>query len=198
MNRVMKILVFMILLLTSTFSWAQDIVEVKATIRPSTNKNMINYSKKRSLKYYDFKGPVKHIPNVVAMVYSGVYLAMEPYTVGDQEKVYVFIEVYMDPSLSWMKKEGRDKRVLNHENKHFDLTAIAACRLLKEINQYQFTKNWRAELKEIYYNEVESKLQRIQNIYDSDTKHGTNENAQKAYDAFIEKQIKDLDCFNPA
>lgn len=175
-------------------AWSQKVV-VETKMTANTQKGLVSYHSNKPLKTTDFNGRPSNSTQAVALVYSGVSMLMESYQHGKTTKVVVSINAYMDPNKSWMKRKGRSDRVLNHEQKHFDLTALAACDLKKRIDATNFKEDWKATLHQIYYEEIESKLQRLQNKYDEDTTHGTVEEVQTVYNQFIEGQIQKSECF---
>lgn len=175
-------------------TWSQKVV-IETKLTTNTQKGLITYHPNNPLKISDFNGQPSNSTQAVALVYSGVSMLMESYQQGKTTKVVVSINAYMDPNKSWMKRKGRNDKVLNHEQKHFDLTALAACDLKKRIDATKFNENWKATLHQIYYEEIESKLQRLQNKYDEDTTHGTVDEVQTVYNQFIEGQIQKSDCF---
>lgn len=180
--------------LLGTSAWAHHYI-ISSEFQQSEEKGMITYHVNRPLKISDFKGKPNRNTPAVALVYSGVSMKMESFTYKDTTHIKIIIRAYMDPKNSWMNNKGRNEKVLSHEQLHFDLTALAACDLKNRIDQTSFTNNWKNELHLIYYEEIESKLQRLQNRYDQDTMHGTIESAQQSYYQFIKEQIEKSNCF---
>lgn len=188
----MFVLSFMVLFSNDVMSHK---VIIETRMAAQSEDGLVLYQVNKPLSLNDFKGKPLYSTQAVALIYSGVYMQMQQHSFTDYTKVIVTISAYMDPNQSWMKKKGRNIRVLNHEQKHFDLTALAACQLKKKIDESTFTKDWKNELTQIYQEEVESKLQRLQNKYDQDTTHGSVQEAQDAYNQFIEGQISKSECF---
>lgn len=173
----------------------EKLIQVHAKILVEPTKEWLVYHPERPLSISDFRGNVQKDIEASALIYSGVNMTYKVFET--KEKVSVFIEVsaYMDPNQSWMRKSGKNEKVLDHEQRHFDLTALAACQLVERIKKAKFTENWRKELHQLYAEEIESKLQRLQKRYDKDTFHGINRKAQKSYNEFIENQLEQSDCF---
>lgn len=168
---------------------------ITTEIQTDHEQGNLTYQLDRPLKISDFKGkPVKNSP-AVALVYSGVSMSMESSTHENATHIKIIIRAYMDPRVSWMKNNGKNQKVLSHEQLHFDLTALAACDLKRKIDNTKFDQHWKKQLHQIYFEEIESKLQRLQNKYDEDTVHGTIESAQESYYQFIKGQIDKSDCF---
>lgn len=96
----------------------------------------------------------------------------------------------MSVSKSWKnenEKVNLNSFLLNHEQKHFDITQIFTTKAQDSINKV-FGKSSK-EIEDIvnYFIEEEDKFQ---DKYDSLTEHGTNINAQKKYNKKISKLLK--------
>jgi len=167
-------------------------VEVKL-LKTDDNQQLIIFNSNRALTYGDFqKKPPKVTPGVAA-TYSGIKMGYSALEEKGKVKIKVDMTCYFDPKQSWMKSTGRNPRVLSHEQRHFEITFIQACRLAEAIEKYPYTKNWKSELLNLrlkYMNE----LQEMQDNYDEKTKHGTIKEQQTFYDDQIRKRLTELDC----
>lgn len=193
-NKLFMVLSFLLFSFNAIAQEKQIQVYASISVENTANKWLV-YHPQRALDINDFRGNVQKGVEAAALIYSGVSMSYKVYNTKDKVSVFVKVSAYMDPNQSWMRKTGKNKRVLEHEQKHFDLTALAACQLVEKIKNTQFTKSWRKELRQLYAEEIELKLQRLQNRYDQDTVHGTNRNAQKSYNEFIENQLEQSECF---
>ncbi len=171
-------------------------VEVQIKVLDKTgNRNLILYGKDRPLKIEDFKARPDAASPGVAATYSGIAMEIEGKTENGVLVTIVQLTVYFDAAQSWMKKEGKTERVLQHEQNHFDLTAIKACDLAQAIagSSYNYS-NVRQRLRELHRVHT-SELQKLQKNYDKETKHGTVAAQQTAWAARIAASLDNVTCF---
>ncbi len=92
------------------------------------------------------------------------------------------------------KKEVKNRHVLNHAQRHFDLLEILeieARNFAKVLRTYPFTDNFQNEIPLIYKSVVED-MKRMFKLYDERTKQGRNSEDQKAWDAKIDEYLHTL------
>ena len=111
--------------------------------------------------------------------------------------IYVSSWAYMDTHLSWVKKESKTKLVLEHEQKHFDISEIYVRKFRKELEERTFKKNENIESEiSAIYRSIHKRYMEAQYSYDSETAHGTNKEYQAFWNDMIEKQLKESEMFN--
>lgn len=98
----------------------------------------------------------------------------------------------IDPSRSWVAPGKQSDKVLNHEQRHFDLNEVYRLKLLSVLPQSRTVGNSaetvKKELNEAIYstaNKILSKLQEVQEQYDEKTHHGTSLEGQTEWDKEI-------------
>jgi hypothetical protein len=163
-------------------------------VQQPENPAYILYNQDRELAIKDFSGVPDMSSSGVGATYSGIQLAMEGKSVNGKMNINVKMMVYFDRSNSWMKPEGKDERVLKHEQIHFDLTGIYACKMYKAIMVETFnSKNVKQRLRDIQKTFTDE-LQQQQALYDRETKHGTLLEPQKAWADKVSKLKSMMDC----
>ncbi len=156
--------------------------------------NLILYKKDRPLRIKDFKGRPDAASPGVGATYSGISMAIEGRTENGVLTTTVSLTIYFDPLKSWMKKEGKNERVLAHEQNHFDLTAIKACALAQAIARETFQAgNLKQRLFDLHKEHTQA-LQQWQYDYDKETKHGTDATQQEAWSLHIRKELAAATC----
>lgn len=170
-------------------------VQVKVIVNTQTdNKDLILYSKDRLLAIGDFKAKPDPASHGVGATYSGVLMEMQGLAKRDVMNITVTLTIYFDKTKSWMKKEGKNARVLAHEQLHFDLTAIKACDLAKAIEEEKFTsENVQQRLRELQRQHMQE-LNEWQLNYDKETRHGTIMEKQAEWAERIERGIANSEC----
>lgn len=184
-------------LLTTAQRRSKDIlVKVQVTVKTETDqKGLIVYNRERPLQISDFKGKPDAASPGIGATYSGILMETEGKMESGVFITTVSLTIYFDPSKSWMKKEGKDERVLGHEQNHFDLTAIKACALANAIAGGSFNyRNLKQQLRHLHSIHMEA-LQRVQHDYDRETRHGTVKEAQAEWSARIASDLAAATCF---
>lgn len=160
------------------------------------NPDQIPFDQHIPLKVSDFLGKPDRRSHGVAATRSGIEMNISGRKQNNQVTIEVELFVYFDKSKSRMKEEGKNVRILNHEQHHLDITALQFCNFVREIRSYPFSADgWNAELKHLYSRNMQE-LQERQNRYDRQTQHGTKQETQAAYDREITGELKAMDCFN--
>lgn len=171
-------------------------VNVRVKLKSSSDKkHLLPYALARKLYITDFEGtPDIESPGAAATM-SGIGMTYEGSTLRNVTDVNVTLTVYFDKSRSWMKDNGKNVTILNHEQKHFDITALKACELQKRIEQTTFTpENYKQELTDLL-NQVQEEGAEMQNTYDEETDHGTIIDQQEAWNKKIEDLLRQQTCF---
>lgn len=157
-------------------------------------KNLVLYQPGRNLEVHDFKGKPDISSRGVGATYSGILMEMQGLSKDGVMEIDVTLTVYFDKTRSWMKKEGRNPRVLAHEQNHFDLTAIKACTLAKAIQNGKFTSdNVQQAIRDLQAMHT-SELNELQQSYDQQTQHGVIAERQAEWSARIAKGLAEGLC----
>lgn len=163
--------------------------------RVTDNKNHIAYTKSRKLLITDFEGEPDEASIGAAATLSGIGMKMQASTLRNNTKVDVMLTVYFDRSRSWMKGHGKNVTTLQHEQLHFDITAIKACMLKQQIEQATFSPdNYKQELKEML-DKVQAETGDMQNEYDRETEHGTIIDEQEKWSKRIGELLQKQACY---
>lgn len=155
----------------------------------------IIYTKDRKLYMTDFEGEPDESSMGAAATLSGIGMKIQSSTLRNTTKVDITLTVYFDKSRSWMKPHGKNVTTLQHEQLHFDITAIKACMLKKQIEEAVFTPgNYKEELSNMLV-KVQEEAGYMQNTYDSETAHGTIIDEQEKWTKRIEEMKQQQACF---
>lgn len=158
-------------------------------------KHQILYQVERPLVIGDFKGRPDPSSNGVAATYSGIQMELKATVKNNRMELNVVLTVYFDPSKSWAKKEGKNARVLAHEQNHFDLTAIKACQLAKAISETPYKSQHAMEQVRELQRKFTRELNDLQIQYDKETRHGIKEEIQAQWAERIGKEVQEVTCF---
>lgn len=148
------------------------------------------YYPARKLRWEDFRGRPEANSEWIAMTYSGIKLKYAYSGSLGKYKVRVVIYPYMDPWKSWHLPQALNDSVLSHEQRHFDITAIVACRLADTIRK--ITPGGLQD----FVDAIQSLQQKamldtdsIQQQYDRETAHGTLPAEQRRWEQKIDSLL---------
>lgn len=155
---------------------------------PKKNKDLI-WDQKRKLEFSDFKAKPNPMSSYQALSAVGIK-AEYSYEAGVIKfNVYSFFT----PKASWSKDKS-DAYILNHEQRHFDISEVNARRLRKAILE----TNWSSDPKKIsktfgkLFKAHLKKENEDQIEYDETSNHSIIKDQQANWDKKIDQYLKDL------
>ncbi|MFI5156414.1 MAG: hypothetical protein ACHQEM_09520 [Chitinophagales bacterium] len=159
----------------------------------------ISYSPKRPLTFDDFQGNPDESSNAAAVTYSIVFLKWSSAQVMNNEIIVdVSVLANFNKTKSWCRKESRNLETLEHEQRHFDISAIKACELVDTIKKFVFSvDDFQRQLNSIQ-RQKQFELDQLQNQYDSETRHGVGSVVQERWNKMIREKLRNITCFQPA
>ncbi|MDI9319095.1 MAG: DUF922 domain-containing protein [Phycisphaerales bacterium] len=188
--------IFLLIFLSGQSILAQRIITATVAMEKISDKpKEIVYRKNTRLSLSDFLGNPEVRTNEVALAYSGVSLRYSGSIKKGQIMLDIKLYAVFDRSKSWCLEKAKNDWTLAHEQRHFDITAINACRLYRALKDFSFTQNFEQEIKEL-----QKKFQQLneenQDEYDEATHHGINKLAQEEWNQKIIKTLEEYsDCF---
>lgn len=175
---------------------AEPSVTVNVSLANTVAKpNHIAYSKSRKLYITDFKDEPDMNSFGAAGTFSGVGMNMSGITKHTQTTIDVTLYVYFDTKQSWMKPEGKNATILDHEQRHFDITAIKGCELKERIQQTTFNPDTYKQQLNDMLNETQEETSELQNLYDDETGHGSIIDKQEEWNKKIDNMLKKQSCY---
>jgi hypothetical protein len=171
-------------------------VEVSVEIASgSDDADKIAWSAGKPLTLDDFKGRPDDLSRAAAATNSGLDVRTSQQTQFSQTKVVVSILPFFDKSRSWCRTNSRNALTLQHEQQHFNITAIKACELADTIRKFAFTPgNYMKELDQLY-RQKDKEIQQEQELYDSETNHGQIIAAQAKWEETIKEALGKKGCY---
>lgn len=161
--------------------------------RQNNDTTYIEWSKTRKLAWDDFRG----VPDVGV---TGA--ATNSITKVKIERVYkdsilLNISTIFICQYSWCIKSDRSTLLLNHEQKHFDSQEIFSRKIRKVFYSYNFSSSIEYNS---FLNQTINKYYSLSNsfddLYDKETKHGTDLEAQKRWDIKIDSMLNVLEAYS--
>ena len=192
-----KIFIFIILYLIPFvfISFNKEVKYFPVKIIGKVQKQQLNedngyiiWSKSRKLCWDDFQGvPVK---SLMALGYgAGTYSILQTKIIKTyQDSIVMKITSIFVLDRSWKTEES--PLLLDHEQRHFDITEIFSRRFREELSIY-VSKNDETAIK--YFKNLAYKYAKLADsmgdLYDSETKHGSEIESQKKWDEKIDSML---------
>lgn len=150
----------------------------------------ILWSEAQRITWEDFKGQPDNDTDAAAITASGLSYDLSA-SIGKRGKVDVVctVSAYFYPYESWFKQQYADGNILSHERLHFDITELMARKFRKRIEEGEFTKNVKMEVKQIY-KEVNASLDSLQNAYDLETHFSIDKEKQLLWQIKVAKELE--------
>ncbi|MBW6459790.1 MAG: hypothetical protein K0B08_04380 [Bacteroidales bacterium] len=149
---------------------------------------MIRWDENRPLTWNDFKGPVDRRSSFYASTCAGIYLKIEQSGNGD---ITVIAETFFDPAKSWYVKKYGNEKLLEHEQRHFDIKEIYARRFIKRVLEADLaTERKPVEKIQKIYRQTLDEMNDFDDLYDRETKHSVNKEQQIAWNHEIKRLLE--------
>ncbi|HVA98758.1 MAG TPA: hypothetical protein VNG53_07685 [Bacteroidia bacterium] len=178
-----RYLLFVYLQLISIYTYAQR--------RKNTE---IIWSKDSILKWNDFRN-IKHdlAGDAASQTFTNIFCTPSNCL---NDTVQITCYCALNKELSWGIKMYETPQLLNHEQKHFDITEIHT-RLLRKAMANKKFKYWcfYRQFRRLYNKALKAESQE-QSLYDKETDHGLRSLNQKKWDAKIANELKALDAYS--
>ncbi|WP_276131881.1 DUF922 domain-containing protein [Polluticoccus soli] len=151
--------------------------------------DLIVYDPTRPLRRSDFMGDPDEMSLAGAITYSGIQIKYNLQTFNRHKMVNISVIPYFHKMNSWWRANNSTELLLAHEQIHFDITAIAACELMKKLKAAHFTPdNFTKELEAIQ-KQSEKDRSRMQQQYDRETNHSLIKTKQAEWERTIKDQL---------
>lgn len=175
---------------------ANSFIRINVVIDTVTDQPMgIAYRSGYRLVLDDFEADAEPGSDAVAMAYSGMDIRYNSMTRKGVTQVDVHITAVFDKSKSWCLAKSRTAWTLEHEQKHFDITALNTCLLREALLTYNYTRNYVQEIAALQQ-EYQQRTADMQDDYDAATNHGINHAAQEDWNARVPRMMQKIsNCY---
>jgi len=152
-------------------------------------KNNINYKPGQLLSWADFTGKPIMSSDAAALTNAGFGLKLSFRRAENASQLVINVNCSFSKNESWVKPGNKTAYILNHEQKHFDISFIHTIAFIQNLKQASFTNKNYAALIEKIYNETAAAMTKTQTEYDGQTSHSRIEAKQAAWDKKISEQL---------
>jgi len=172
----MKYLIILFLL-SFTFN-SYDKINYDQSLKESYQ---ISYNRTKKLKWADFK-KVNNNSKTAALTSSGITYITNQYKNYNE----VLVSCVFDKNESYCNGNNNTDYILNHEQKHFDITYIF-CN--KFINRLKEQNNLNGDKILFIYNQIINEWEEYQKKYDLETNNSINKVEQERWNKIVELQL---------
>jgi len=156
------------------------------------NNGVLNW-KERQLSWQDYKivdmGLNEHSANTKTRI------KVNCNTKGDY--LECSINSLFERSKSWVVKDSKSEYLLNHEQRHFDITEYYSRNLRQRLINHKFNSFNSLELElKIMYNSCDYSKDSLQDLYDYETSHSLISNSQEYWNAKIDSMLDSKKSFS--
>lgn len=154
--------------------------------RTSTG-DTVYYHRGRPLEWKDFQDRPDPRSRYNATIFTSFSIQGNSVVEAGAVVQTVEVSVYMLPDQSWAKHPTGYG--LNHEQRHFDVTRIVADRLIYRLGQMELEPSlYQAKLNDAYL-DAYREMNRLQEAYDRQTRHGLDSAAQARWNTWIDQAL---------
>jgi len=166
---------------------------VNSNFAQNTNDSIIYWTKCQKLKWRDYLGDVPDSAlnkNIFALTCSSISIKFN----SEFDVPNYKILVYFNKKESWTR-DTNSNLLLIHEQLHFDIRELYARKIRMSIEILSNKKESDVLIFDKIITNLFSELDKTQNKYDLETKHGANNTKQKEWNLKISKGLKELGIF---
>jgi len=153
------------------------------------DKDTVFYSSSRPLMFEDFRARPTPGSRFAASIFTSFSFDVESEIVGGILEVKVYSKVFMLKDQSWARAESKNEYTLNHEQRHFDITQIVVERLKDKLKNLEIYPDEYDSVINYYYLEAFREMNRLQDLYDKETRHGMDRGAQDRWNRRIDQAL---------
>ncbi|MDX5422190.1 MAG: hypothetical protein LPK14_08050, partial [Hymenobacteraceae bacterium] len=102
------------------------------------------------------------------------------------------LKVYVLQHSSWVKEGSKDAYGLNHEQRHFDIVKLVAERFKQKVQPDSLTLSDYNSIIQYQFIESYREMNRLQEQYDGETRHGLDKLAQERWNQRIDAELRAL------
>ncbi|MCJ8163429.1 hypothetical protein MKJ04_01160 [Pontibacter sp. E15-1] len=166
---------------------------LQVTFRDHTHDagdDSVFYSPARPLAWADFKGQSTKPTKFAAAVFPSFSYEGRPQVIDGVIQLELLLKVYVLKSSSWVKEPARNAYGLNHEQRHFDIVRLVAERFKQKLHPGRLTLEDYNSIIQYEYIESFREMNRLQEQYDTETRHGLDEAAQERWNKRISEELR--------
>jgi hypothetical protein len=155
-----------------------------------TDNDTVYYNPDRKLMWSDFRALPRPGSRYAAEVFTSFAYEGKSSVKNGTINVNLLVKAYMLKNSSWGRSEAKNAYSLNHEQRHFDITKIIAERFKRKIQPDSLTLEDYNSIIQYQFIELYREMNKMQELYDSETNHGINQAAQERWNQQIDAELR--------
>lgn len=160
---------------------------------PNYLPNEIVWSDTYTLQWNDFVGEPNSRHHSDALTSSSIYFGYR-YDGDHTYEIEVYSSFFRDQS--WVKDGSPNAYLLEHEQRHFDLTEIYARKLKKELTEYAYNNKSLEKNYDRLFEKYFRLLENEQKQYDRESHHSLNRSVQEKWNSYIQRELLSLEDYS--
>lgn len=163
---------------------------------PDTSADTIYYSPERPLTWKDFTGKPRYQAGDAAVSYTSFGYIGHSRQLHDTALAYLTLQVFFVKSASWVIPSVESSSDLSHEQLHFDLTELSALHFREMVlTDTLLSGDYSSRIQYLFLDGFRY-MDSIQEQYDEETGHGTNEYEQEKWKKEVSIKLKEIGLSN--
>lgn len=158
----------------------------------NVDNDTVFYDPDRPLRWEDFRGRPQPGGKFSASVFPSFAWEGNSKLVNGIIHLHLKTKVYVLKSSSWVKEGNKNPYALNHEQRHFDIVKIIMERFKAKLQAMNLSPDDYEGILGYQYLEVYKEMNRLQDEYDSETRHGINKSAQEQWNQRIDRELREF------
>ncbi|MEO7265655.1 MAG: hypothetical protein ABIW38_12110 [Ferruginibacter sp.] len=186
----MRFVYLILLFLISTDINAQLNTHIIWTEQTSLPENdVIYYRPEKALQWKDFQGSPVINHRAAAITVSGFGYKAALKNTGSNGDLIISVYCFFNKPKSWVKEGRNTAYILAHEQIHFDITYLGVNIFMEKIKAVNITTGNMNVLLPRLYNESCTIMNKLQDDYDEQTRHGQVKDIQQKWNEFINEKL---------
>ncbi len=186
----MQTIILLLLFLVSNTIHAQlntHVIWTEQSTMPASE--IIYYQQDKALQWKDFQGTPLPNHRAAAITVSGFGYKASLKNTGSKGDLIISVYCFFNKPKSWVKEGKTTSYILAHEQNHFDITYLATNIFIEKLKAANFTtSNMNALLPRLYTESCDI-MNKLQDDYDGQTKHGQVKDIQQKWNEFINEKL---------
>lgn len=155
-----------------------------------TDDDTVHYNPDRKLTWDDFRAAPRSGSHYSAEVFTSFSYEGGSTVKNGIINVNLAVKAYMLKNSSWGRPDARNPYALNHEQRHFDITKIITERFKRKIHPDSLTLEDYNSIIQYQFIESFREMNRMQELYDSETRHSIDQAAQERWNQRIDSELR--------
>jgi hypothetical protein len=147
------------------------------------------YYHQRKINIDDFTPLKKRTSSFAAAIFTSMGYQSEVSMSNDTVYLDFAIKVYQIKGMSWVLEEANSKVVLEHEQIHFDITQLVAEKFKERLREEALPAQDYDSRIQFLYLDYYRMINRMQNSYDNETKHGLDKDEQTKWQKTVRNEL---------